>query len=121
MNPLNINQQITWVYTEDLDTTAAFYGSQLGLALTRDEGAAKIFRVSASASIGVCIAFDDRVVEPAGSMITFVTDEVDAWHQTLEARGVTISKPPHVLEKFGIYTFFAEDPNGYAIEFQQFL
>jgi hypothetical protein len=26
----------------------------------------------------------------------------------------------HRLPQFGIYTFFAEDPNGYVIGFQQF-
>ncbi|MGI9373001.1 MAG: VOC family protein, partial [Hyphomicrobiales bacterium] len=62
-----------------------------------------------------------RVVEPKGSMITFVAADVDGWYETLRARGVAIDAPPHTLEQFGIYTFFVRDPNGYVIEFQQFL
>ena len=50
-----------------------------------------------------------------------VSDDVDGWHARLTAAGAEIDGPPHVLEQFGIYTFFARDPNGYRIEFQKFL
>ena len=116
-----IEEQITWVYTHDLPATVNFYGVQLGLEVVKDEGSAKIFAASTTARIGVCTAFEDRVVEPRGSMITLVTGEVDAWYEELCRAGVDIAGPPHVLEQFGIYTFFAKDPNGYVVEFQQFL
>ncbi len=118
---ISIDQQITWVYTEDLERTAAFYGGLLGLPVVRDEGAARIFRTGPSSFIGVCRAFEDRVVEPRGGMITLVTDGVDAWYARLEAAGATLRGPPERIEAFGIYSFFAEDPNGYVIEFQKFL
>jgi predicted enzyme related to lactoylglutathione lyase len=121
MNKLNITCQITWVYTDDLENTSNFYESDLGLKLVIDEGAARIFQVSPTAQIGVCTAFEDRTVEPKGGMITFVTNEVDEWYSQLTKKGVVIKSPPHVLEKFNIYTFFLEDPNGYMIEIQQFL
>jgi hypothetical protein len=54
-------------------------------------------------------------------MITFVTDDVDQWYSHLLQRKITVRSPPHRLEEFGIYTFFVEDPNGYVLEFQQFL
>ena len=54
-------------------------------------------------------------------MISIVTDDVDGWYARLNAAGVSIAQPPHTLEQFSIYTFFANDPNGYVIEFQQFL
>ena len=53
-------------------------------------------------------------------MISLVTDEVDAWYQRLSQAGAKTLGEPHHLEKFGIYTFFTEDPDGYKIEFQQF-
>ena len=62
----------------------------------------------------------DRVVEPNGGMISFVTDDVDGWYRHLLDNGVSIAQAPHRLERFGIYTFFVRDPNGYLIEFQQF-
>ncbi len=121
MNRPKIDNQITWVYTNDLDQTSYFYQTSLGLKLVLDEGPAKLFEVSPKSKIGVCKAFDNRVVEPAGSMITLVTNEVDLWYARLKDIGLVIKHPPHVLEKFNIYTFFVEDPNGYVIEFQQFL
>ena len=112
--------QISWVYTRDLDSTAEFYADALGLECIRDEGDARIFATAANAAIGVCSAFADRIVEPKGGMISFVTGNVDSWYRRLTEKGVAVAGPPHRLEQFGIYTFFVTDPNGYVIEFQQF-
>ena len=112
---------ITWVYFDDLDKTSAFYGDVLGLALWRDAGSARIFRVGPAAMIGVCRAFADRVVQPAGGMITLLTDAVDETYARLLAEGAELEVPPERLERFGIYSFFCRDPNGYVIEVQSFL
>ena len=118
---LNISGQITWVYTRDLERTCRFYGEILGLELVRNEGTARIFKSSDESYIGVCLAFEDRVVEPAGGMITLVTDDVDGWYARLQENGADLRGSPEVLDEFKIYSFFARDPNGYVIEFQQFL
>ena len=112
---------ICWVYTRDLEGTCDFYSNTLGLTLDRDEGSARIYVVNAGARIGICLAFADRVVQPDGGMISIVTDDVDGWYAKLIAGGIEIAQPPHTLEQFGIYTFFAHDPKGYIIEFQQFI
>jgi catechol 2,3-dioxygenase-like lactoylglutathione lyase family enzyme len=117
---LPIDAQISWVYTEDLDATADFYGRILGLECSRDQGSARVYRTAAGAFIGLCRAFEDRVVEPKGGMISIVTDDVDGWYRRLQANGLAIDEPPRRLERFGIYSFFVRDPNGYVIEFQQF-
>ena len=116
-----ISGQISWVYTQDLDSTAYFYAEVLGLECTRDQGAARIFATGDNAWIGVCQAFADRVVEPKGGMISIVSDDVDAWYQRLVDIGLSIDQPPHRLKQFGIYRFRVKDPNGYLIEFQQFV
>ena len=120
-NTSDINGQITWVYAEDLEEACRFYGTILGLKVERDAGAAVIYRCTGQSFVGVCQAFEDRVVEPKGSMITFLTGDVDGWHARLQAAGAQVDGPPHILEQFGIYTFFARDPNGYRIEFQKFM
>jgi predicted enzyme related to lactoylglutathione lyase len=117
---LQISAQISWVYTRDLDTTTNFYSRILELECSRDEGSARTFETGDSAFIGVCEVFADRVVEPQGGMISIVTDDVDAWYQRLIDNGLEIDKPPQRLERFGVYSFFVKDPNGYLIEFQQF-
>ena len=113
--------QIAWVYCDDLDQTCAFYGGLLGLPLWRDAGAARIYQTGAGAMIGVCQAFADRVIQPAGGMITLLTDDVDGVYARLNAAGATLKGPPEVLPQFGIYSFFCLDPNGYTIEIETFL
>ena len=113
--------QISWVYTSNLDDTAHFYGELLQLELFKDEGTARIYRTSESGYIGVCRIFADRVVQPAGGMITLLDEDVDQRYRLLKARGVRLSGPPEVLDAFDIYSFFAYDPNDYVIEFQKFL
>ena len=113
--------QITWVYTNDLQATVAFYRDVWGLPIWRDAGAAVIFEPLPDARIGVCTAFEDRVVEPKGSMITLLTKDVDGWYTRIAAAGATTKGKPERIDRFGIYSFFCEDPNGYVIEIQTFL
>ena len=119
-----ITGQISWVYTERLAPCVAFYRDALGLEVVLDAGAAMIFATSEGARIGVCETFEDRVVESKGGMITLLVDgvaAVDAWFARLEAAGVDLQGAPATLERFGIYSFFVRDPNGYLIEVQCFL
>ena len=113
--------QITWVYTHDLGPTVAFYRDILGLAVWRDAGAAVIFEITPGARLGVCTAFEDRVVSPAGSMVTLLTEDVDGCYSRLVLAGADLQGPPRKFEQFGIYSFFCHDPNGYVIEVQTFL
>ena len=118
-NP-SIVQQVTWVYTEDLPGTARFYVETIGLELVLDQGGCRIFKTSATSFLGVCKVRPGRHVEPKGVVITMVTPDVDAWHEVLKAKGVTILEPPAYHPSFDVYCFFAADPNGYKLEFQTF-
>ena len=122
-----IQNQITWLYTRDLDGTCRFYAETLGLEHVHDEVHARVFRCGGG-FIGICRVFKDRTVNPAGTMVSIVTDEVDRWHGHLSSRGVKVTDldgvphgRPREYPDFKIYAFLAEDPNGYRIEFQQFL
>jgi len=120
----NIQGQITWVYTQTLEHSAAFYRDTLGLKVSRDAGTAMIFETSPNTFIGVCEVFGDRVVQPDGGMITLLVetkDQVDGWYSRLAERGAGTAGPPEELPRFGIYSFFCSDPNGYTIEFQTFV
>jgi catechol 2,3-dioxygenase-like lactoylglutathione lyase family enzyme len=115
------DQSVTWVYTNDLDTTSAFYGEKLGLKKAYDQGRCRLFRWSQTSFIGICQVRPGRHVEPRGVVLTFVTPDVDAWHHHIIARGVTPEAPPECREQFNVYGFFVKDPNGYLLEFQTFL
>jgi len=118
--PPSITDQITWVYTADLEGTCSFYAEVLGLSLVVDQGASRIYRTGRNIFIGVCLVRTGRSVEPKGVVITLVTKEVDAWHAHFAAKGIEADAPV-VSQTWGIYHFFTRDPNGYVVEFQDFL
>lgn len=117
----HLGQSITWVYTEDLPGTAAFYAETLGLDMVFDQGLCRIFSMGGTGFLGVCQVRPGRWVEPKGVVITFVTDDVDGWYTRLAERGAPLEAPPARSEAFNVYAFFTRDPNGYKLEFQTFL
>ncbi len=116
----HIEQQVTFLYTQDLDTTADFYERIMGLTLVLDQGVCRIYRmVGDEAYVGFCTRAnanrDSRDV-----IFTMVSSEVDAWHDYLVAQGVEIEKPPTLSEAYNVYHIFFLDPNGYKLEIQEF-
>ncbi|MDD9877813.1 MAG: VOC family protein [Magnetovibrio sp.] len=114
------DQQVTFLYTDDLDRSAAFYGGVLGLPLVLDQGSCRIYRSSPGAFIGVCRCSAARPVSPAGVIVTLVTDDVDGWYRRLAGKGVAFETPPADNPAFNIRHCFLRDPDGYQIEIQRF-
>lgn len=112
--------QITFCYTDNLARTGEWYERVLGLELALDQGKCRIYRVAGQGFLGLCeraavgINHDDLI-------LTFVTDDVDGWYDRLRRFEAIVVGAPEVNEAFGIYHFFARDPNGYRIEIQKFL
>ncbi|MDZ7706984.1 MAG: VOC family protein [Trueperaceae bacterium] len=108
----------------DLAASRDFYHRDLGLELTRDQGACLIFRVGDGGYLGLCQAgydgrdgtlpVDDRLIT------TLLVDDVEAVHERLLRLGVDVDGPPRRNERFGITQFFARDPDGYRVEVQRF-
>ena len=115
-----IDQQVTFLYTRDLATTAQFYEQTMGLPLALDQGTCRIYRVGADSYLGFCQR-KDAPARPDGIILTIVTQEVDRWRHYLQAQGIEFEKPPTFNPGYNIYHCFLRDPNGYLIEIQQFL
>lgn len=114
-----IDEQITFLYTQNMAETAPFYEEVLGLELALDQGGCRIYRtVGRKAYVGLCERAQERPV--GGVIFTLVTQDVDGWYQRILAGGVTPENPPKHHEEYGIYHFFVKDPNGYLIEVQRF-
>ena len=114
-----IDAQVTFLYTHDLDSTTPFYSDTLGLQLAYEQPSARFYYVGPSSFIGIVFARPGRYVEPKGVVFTLLTSDVDGWYQYLTNRGATPLGPPKLGQS--AYTFFIQDPNGYLIEFQQFV
>ncbi|MDJ0959307.1 MAG: VOC family protein [Acidimicrobiia bacterium] len=116
---LPFEQQVTFVSVSDLERSTSFYRDVLGLPLALDQGDCRIFEVTPTAFVGVCVRAD--AVSPEGVIVTLVTDDVDGWHDHLMAAGVRCERPPNHNEKYDLYQAFYRDPDGYLIEIQRFL
>lgn len=110
-------QQVTFLYTTDLAATSYFYEKLIGLPLALDQGACRIYQVSADGFLGFC---EREGATPSGVIVTFVTQDVDGWYERLSARGVAFEKAPTFNPLYNIYHCFLRDPNGYLLEIQRF-
>ncbi len=115
----SIDESITFLPTADLAATRRFYEDDLGLALRLDQGSCLIFELASGQHIGFC-AKDAPVSPSERVMITIVTQEVEAWHDHLTARGLAADGPPRLNPTYQIFHFFVADPNGYLVEIQRF-
>lgn len=104
----------------DLDLQHAFYHDKLGLNQLLDQGSCRIYGITGGASVGFCTGL--KPVTPSDQLIiTIVTPQVEAWHLFLTQNRVPIDGNPRINERFQIYHFYARDPAGYRVEFQEFL
>lgn len=118
-----IDQQITFLSTYNLNVSTEFYEQKLGLELWLDQVTCRIYTVSGSGYLGLCQA-SEKLSPPTDKqssvIFTLVTQQVDEWFEYLKERGVEFEKPPTLNEKYNIYHCFFRDPDGYLIEIQRF-
>lgn len=115
-----IDQQVTFLSTQDLSKTAHFYEQLLQLPLVLDQGSCRIYQVSLDGFLGFCERAD-TAAQPNGVIITIATAAVDDWYHFLAEQGVSFEKLPTFYPEYNIYHCFLRDPNGYLLEIQQFL
>ena len=114
-----IDQQITFLYTPDLVTTARFYEQIMDLELALDQGTCRIYHTGPHAFLGICERVG-AVIDSGNVIFTLVTPDVDGWYVMLKEKGVSFEKPPAFNPRYKIYHCFLRDPNGYLIEIQRF-
>ncbi len=115
-----IEQQITFVYVNDLATTARFYETLMGLELALDQGTCRIYRICAGAYIGFCQRRAGMNTTPGSIILTLVTSQVEAWYAFLSQQGVEFDKAPAFNPQYNIFHCFLRDPDGNLIEIQRF-
>lgn len=103
----------------DLERTRHFYEVILGLELVRNQKTCLIFKTAQEAFIGFCKHED--VSSHKGLIITLLTDEVDEVYTHLKSHSIETEHEPSLNEFYGIYHFFAKEPNGYRLEIQRFV
>jgi predicted enzyme related to lactoylglutathione lyase len=120
---LKVNEQIVFLYYKDLKVADTFFGTTLGLEKTTDMDWVKIFRTMAGSSIG-CVqegrgSLKTSVDKPV--MVSWVVRDIESWHRTLAAKGVTIVKPLQTSSAPPMKSFLFQDPTGYTFELIEWL
>lgn len=115
-----IDQQMTFLYTQDLTASTIFYEEVLGLSLWLDQGTCRIYNVSSTAQLGICQRADVQR-DHSDVIFTIVTEDVDGWYRYLLEKGVVFEKVPEINPTYNIYHCFLRDPDGYLLEIQHFL
>lgn len=115
----SIDQQVTFLYTEDLEKTSNFYSETLELEFALDQGNCHIYKLSPTSFLGIC-RLQDRPTSPVGVTVSLVSGDVDAFYKNLIAKGVIFERAPKYSEAFKVYSCLFLDPNGYRIEIQEF-
>ncbi len=116
--PAPVKEQVTFLYVNDIERAAKFYGGTLGLRSTFDRDWVKIYSISPSSSVGL-VKGTEGMLRPASEkpvMVSMVVDDVDGWYAHLKSRGVSIPKPPQNNAKAPVRGFTFNDPEGYTLE-----
>ncbi len=106
---------IVFLQTKQLALLTEFYTTRLGCDIWLTQPDCTILR-HGNLLFGLC----DRAAAQTDLMLTFFYDSkkaVDAMHRSLS--DIATAKP-QLNKKYGIYQFFARDPEGRSLEFQYF-
>jgi predicted enzyme related to lactoylglutathione lyase len=117
------SEQIVFLYYKDLGAVEAFFGTTLGLKKTTDLEWVKIFQTVPGSSIG-CVKEGRGSLKTAAAkpvMVSWVVDDVEAWHQRLAAKNVKIIQPVHESKEPPMKSFLFQDPTGYTFELMQWM
>ena len=107
---------IIFLKTNNLQKMKDFYVSQIGMKVWQDQNDCIILKHG-----NLLLGFCNRIEIDNSGMITFfypTKEEVDSKYEQFKHIATSV---PVINDKYSIYQFFAEDPEGRALEFQYFI
>jgi catechol 2,3-dioxygenase-like lactoylglutathione lyase family enzyme len=121
---LGVQGTVLWLYYEDIPRIEAFYREALGVDILVDQGWAKVYPASRTGFLG----FVDgerglhQATEEKGVTVSFFTTELPVWFEHLEGvEGFEFRTPEISNEGDFVHTFVGYDPEGYFLEWDEFL
>ncbi|MBN2466425.1 VOC family protein [candidate division WOR-3 bacterium] len=107
---------IVFLRTREFDHVVAFYRERVGMTVWLEQPGIAILRHG-----NLLLGFNRQEAADAEGVFTFFYEtraEVDMMHERLADIALG---PPRENPRYRIYHFYARDPEGRSIEFQQFL
>jgi catechol 2,3-dioxygenase-like lactoylglutathione lyase family enzyme len=122
LQDLGITANNAFFYYADVERAARFYTDTLGFTVVADYGFAKILRLASTSFLTLVDATQGMHAadEPKTTALALVTDDLDAWHARVTARGVPLRGPYRTTPGRPHDGFVAIDPEGYFLEFERF-
>lgn len=110
---------IVFLKTRKPVQTREFYETVMHSPVVLEQAGCWIHKIADRAYLGFC---DREGVpkNPENIVITYVRDDVDEVFASLREHNVPMDGEPRLNPTYGIYHFFAYDPNGYSVEVQRF-
>jgi lactoylglutathione lyase len=115
---------LTLFYYDDLKKAFNFYNDIIGFDFVADFGYVKIFRVIEGALLGLVDGeLGSHRTSPSKPVrLVVMVKDIDSWFKKIKAGGVeTVEDEPFTGKKMSLKGFTFEDPEGYTIEFVQYL
>jgi len=107
---------IVFFGTERLEAVVDFYVERIGASVWLEQPDCTILEYD-----NLLVGFCDREPADTDGIVTFVYDDREAVDGVYDRLSDVAVDEPRENERYRIYQFFAEDPEGRSVEFQTFL
>ena len=124
MKESNLEGTLTLFYYDDLKKAFNFYNDIVGFDFVADFGYVKIFKVIEGALLGLVDGqLGSHRTSPSKPVrLVVMAKDIDPWFKKIKAGGVdTFEDEPFTGKKMNLKGFTFEDPEGYTVEFVQYL
>ncbi|MEM8862821.1 MAG: VOC family protein [Chloroflexota bacterium] len=121
---LGIRATVQWLYYTDLPAVQTFYEQLLGVEMICDQGWAKLYQISPSSLIGLVDGAKGlhKVTDSARVTVSFFTQDVESWFEKAKSTAGFELRTPEITDESGLVKIFVGyDPDGYFLEWDQFL
>ncbi len=121
-----VKDQVVFLYYSDIEKAANFYESVMGfkqIEQTQSLEWVSIYKATDNSYVGIV---DEKrgtlkTSQEKPVMLSWVTDDVDAWYEFLKDKNVSIIRAPKTNRETGIRAMLLKDPGGYMLEFYQWM
>jgi catechol 2,3-dioxygenase-like lactoylglutathione lyase family enzyme len=121
---LGVQATVLWLYYDDLDRIEAFYRDALGVDILVDQGWAKVYPASPTGFLGFvdgARGLHSATREKAVT-VSFFTTGLEGWWRRMEGvPDFTFRTEEMTGEGDFVLTFVGYDPDGYFLEWDEFL
>ncbi len=121
---LGVRGIVQWLYFADTEATLDFYGRVLGEPALLDQGWAWAFQVSASGFLGIVDGARGlhSATEEKGVTMSFIVSDIEAWYDRLRGINDFEWRSDAIGDESGLVrVFVGYDPEGYFLEWDEFL